>query len=85
MDKNCCVNYNKIKSLRREKGMSRPDLAAICEINILTLWRIESISDYRPTFCTISRIAKALGVSISELERDSIKIIPPGSSELQQP
>ena len=57
-----------IADLRRKKGMSQLDLAVKCEVQELTISRIEN-GRTNPTVRTLLKIAKALGVPLSELVR----------------
>ena len=57
----------KIKELLREKGLSMGKLSRISDISLNTIRRMCKDPGYSPTLHTMIDIAKALGVSISDL------------------
>lgn len=61
------VQSIKIKQLREQKGLSQERLARLADVSNNTVINIESGKQKNPTVDTISKIAKALGVSIEEL------------------
>jgi transcriptional regulator with XRE-family HTH domain len=56
----------KIKLTREEKGVTQQDLAAMCNFEKSNLSRIEA-GRSNCTLKTLNKIAKALGISITEL------------------
>ncbi len=56
-----------IKNLRKKKGLSQDKLAKLADVTHTTLVKIESGANDNPTIKTITKIAKALGVSIDTL------------------
>jgi uncharacterized Tic20 family protein len=67
----------KIQELRKQKGMTQEDLAEKTGLSVRTIQRIES-GEVDPRSYTLSQIAEALGVNITELTRES-------ESELEKP
>jgi transcriptional regulator with XRE-family HTH domain len=61
------VQSIKIKRLREKKGLSQERLARLADVSNNTVVNIESGKQKNPTVDTISKIAKALDVSIEEL------------------
>lgn len=61
------VQSIKIKQLREKKGLSQEKLARLANVSNNTVINIESGKQKNPTVDTISKIAKALNVSIEEL------------------
>lgn len=57
----------RVQQLREEAGMSREELAAKSGVSRATIWALESNSDRNTTSKTLSRIARALGVSVDKL------------------
>jgi DNA-binding XRE family transcriptional regulator len=55
-----------IKRLRAEKGMTQEDLAHAAELTTAALARTER-AEANPTWATVRRIARGLGVTMSEL------------------
>lgn len=55
----------KIKQLRESKKLSRYELAELTGLSHMTIYRVESGES--PTLKTLTKIAKALGVSVEEL------------------
>ncbi len=56
-----------IKRIRMEKGISQIDLANMCDFEKSNMSRIESGGN-NPTLLTMIKIAKALNVSLSEIQ-----------------
>lgn len=55
---------NKIKRLRKEKGIKQYDF----DVNVRTIQRLEGQKDsFNPTYLTLLKISDTLGISISEL------------------
>ena len=55
---------NKIKRLRKEKGIKQYDF----DVNVRTIQRLESPKDnFNPTYLTLLKISETLGISVSEL------------------
>jgi transcriptional regulator with XRE-family HTH domain len=55
---------NRLKQLRKEKGLSQSD----CGVDDRTIRRIESKEEiYNPSYLTLIEIAKGLSVSLNEL------------------
>lgn len=62
-----CINREKIKSLRINKGMKRNELAVKMGVSESTIWNIETDKKYDPRIYTISLLAKMLGVELKEI------------------
>ena len=56
-----------IRRIRLEKGLSQEKLARLARIALNTLAKIESGRSKEPTINTVTRIAKALGISLDDL------------------
>jgi len=56
----------RIREIRQEKGMSQPQLANSCNVEISTINRIE-LGKASPSISLLFRIAEHLGVTPSEL------------------
>ena len=56
-----------IKKYRNKIGVSQDRLSKLADITYNTIIKIESGSNTNPTIDTISKIAKALNVSVDEL------------------
>lgn len=56
-----------IKKLRKEKGISQDRLSKLADLSLNTIVNIETGNNPNPTFETLQKIAKALGVSLDEL------------------
>lgn len=61
------LQSTKIKQLREKKGLSQEKLARLADVSNNTIVNIESGKQTNPTIETVSKIAKALDVSIEEL------------------
>jgi transcriptional regulator with XRE-family HTH domain len=57
----------KLKELRKKAVLSQRDLAKLSNIAYVTICRIE-LGKQKPTFITIRKLAKALGVPPSKIE-----------------
>ena len=56
-----------IKNVRQEKGISQDRLSKLADLSLNTVVTVESGANPNPTIETLSKIAKALEVSIDEL------------------
>lgn len=55
---------NKIKRLRKEKGIKQYDF----DVNVRTIQRLEGQKDsFNPTYLTLLKISDTFGISVSEL------------------
>lgn len=61
------LQSTKIKQLREKKGLSQEKLARLADVSNNTIVNIESGKQTNPTIETVSKIAKALDVTIEEL------------------
>ena len=59
-----------IRRFRKKKGLSQEKLARLADISNNTLVKIEMGMAKEPTITTVSKIAKALDVSIDSLVAD---------------
>lgn len=57
----------KIKKYRNKLGISQDRLSKLADVTYNTIIKIESGANTNPTIDTLSKIAKALGVSVDEL------------------
>ncbi|MBT3621427.1 MAG: helix-turn-helix transcriptional regulator [Flavobacteriales bacterium] len=57
---------NRIKSIRKEKGISQSELAWRCNKDKQSIERIEN-AKVNPSIFILSQLAKALDISLSEL------------------
>jgi len=62
-----CINRDKIKSLRIEKGWKRNELAVKMETSESVIWSIEQDKKYDPRINTIVKMSKVFEVEINEL------------------
>ena len=58
---------NNIKKYRTKLGVSQDRLSKMADITYNTIIKIESGGNQNPTIDTLSKIAKALGVSVDDL------------------
>jgi len=58
---------NNIKKYRQKLGISQDRLSKMADVTYNTIIKIESGSSQNPTIDTLSKIAKALGVSVDDL------------------
>ncbi|MCD6232924.1 helix-turn-helix transcriptional regulator [bacterium] len=58
-----------IRKLRQKKGMSQDRLSKEADLALNTIVKIETGENPNPTLETLEKIAKALGVSVSDLFR----------------
>lgn len=58
-----------IRELRRKKGMSQDRLSKEADLALNTIVKIETGENPNPTLETLEKIAKALGVPVSDLFR----------------
>lgn len=61
------LQSTKIRQLRENKGLSQEKLARLADVSNNTIVNIESGKQTNPTIETVSKIAKALDVTIEEL------------------
>ena len=61
------LQSTKIKQLREKKELSQEKLARLADVSNNTIVNIESGKQTNPTIETVSKIAKALDVTIEEL------------------
>lgn len=59
-----------IRKLRQKKGISQDRLSKEADIALNTVVKIETGESPNPTVETLEKIAKALGVSMSDLFKD---------------
>lgn len=57
----------RIREIRETKGVSQLELSEKSGVTRATLWRLESEDGCEATTLTLTKIANALGVSVSEL------------------
>ena len=57
----------KIKKYRNKMGISQDRLSKLADVTYNTIIKIESGANTNPTIDTLTKIAKALGVSVDEL------------------
>jgi transcriptional regulator with XRE-family HTH domain len=57
----------KIKKYRNKLGISQDRLSKLADVTYNTIIKIESGANTNPTIDTLTKIAKALGVSVDEL------------------
>lgn len=58
---------NNIKKYRQKLGISQDRLSKMADVTYNTIIKIESGGSQNPTIDTLSKIAKALGVSVDDL------------------
>lgn len=58
---------NNIKKYRQKLGVSQDRLSKIADVTYNTIIKIESGGSQNPTINTLTKISKALGVSVDEL------------------
>jgi len=64
------INFgNKLRKLREENGYKQYDFAFDCDISEAYYGRIER-GEFSPSLKTINKIAKTLGIPISQLLKD---------------
>lgn len=61
------LQSTKIKQLREKKGLSQEKLARLADVSNNTIVNIESGKQTNPTIETVSKIAKALEITIEEI------------------
>ena len=62
-----CINRDKIKSLRIEKGWKRNELAVKMETSESVIWSIEQDKKYDPRINTIKKLSKIFDVEIKDI------------------
>ena len=73
----------KLKMIKKEKGLSNAEIAKIAETPVATVTRIFNGQTPNPTFETISRIAISMGASLDELTGLKQPEAPPISSPIE--
>ena len=58
-----------IRKIRLEKGLTQAELAWVCEVDKVFIYRIETGVN-QPTITTLFKIAKGLGISCSKLVKE---------------
>ena len=66
------VNRKRLRDLRVARGYTQEDLARASGITLRRLTDLETKSSTNPTLNTLSQIAAALGVSVSDLLTEDI-------------
>ena len=59
--------YNKLKSIRKEKGMTLEELSELCGVSAGYLCHLENGSRNHPSIEVMEKIAKALNNTIFEI------------------
>jgi transcriptional regulator with XRE-family HTH domain len=57
----------KVKELRLKKGMTQEELAEIADISYKNIQYLESKNPTCPSLLTLNKLAKAFGITISQL------------------
>jgi transcriptional regulator with XRE-family HTH domain len=60
----------RVREIAEQKGIGMNKLSRLADVNIKTIRRLYTDTLYSPTVNTLSKLAKALGVSTSELIED---------------
>ncbi len=60
----------RVREIAEKKGMGMNKLSRLADVNIKTIRRLYDDSHYSPTVNTLSKLARVLGVSTSELIED---------------
>ena len=71
MNKNRIALVNRIKSIRKEKGLSQAELARRCNVPQSTIGRIENHS-MNPSLDLIMNILSILNINIELIESDKV-------------
>ena len=58
---------DKVRQIRKQKGLTQDQLARQCDIPYTTLTKLESNVITKPSIQTVEKVAKGLGMSIDEL------------------
>ena len=58
---------NNLKKIRAQKGYSLEKVARLADLSLNTIVKIENGVNQNPTIDTLSKIAKAIGVSVDNL------------------
>ncbi len=61
------MNGERLKELRRQKGMTQRQVAIECDITQETIKLLESGRNTNPTLATVRKLADCYGVGIAEL------------------
>ena len=73
----------KLKMIKKDKGLSNAEIAKISDIPLATVTRVFNGQTPNPTFETISRIAIATGTSLDELTGLKQPEAPPIASPIE--
>ena len=57
----------KLRSLRERRGLTQKEAAQLAEVSELTVYRLESGKQTPPYMPSVTKIARAYGVSLEEL------------------
>ncbi|MEA2007478.1 MAG: helix-turn-helix transcriptional regulator [Patescibacteria group bacterium] len=60
---------NNLKKIRAQKGLSLEKVARLADLSLNTIVKIENGANQNPTIDTLSKIAKALDISVDDLIR----------------
>ena len=58
-----------IKRLRKEKGISQDKLSKLADLSLNTIVKLELDQSPNPTFETLKKVTKALGVTLDDLAK----------------
>ena len=58
-----------IKRLREEKGISQDKLSKLADLSLNTIVKLELDQSPNPTFETLKKVTKALGVTLDDLAK----------------
>lgn len=58
---------DKIRSIRKENGLTQDQLARLCDVPYTTLTKLESNVITKPSIQTVEKVAKGLGMTIDEV------------------
>jgi DNA-binding XRE family transcriptional regulator len=61
------IGWNKVKALRKERGLTQPEVAVGSGISIACLYYLEAGFESRATQKTKSKLAKFFGVEVDDL------------------
>ena len=67
---------DKIKNLRRQKGMTQQQLADACDVRLMTISNYET-GKYTPRQKTLEKIAEVLGVTVESLQDEDAFVFAP--------
>jgi transcriptional regulator with XRE-family HTH domain len=60
-------SQKKLTALRERKGLSKYRLAKMAGMHYANYWRLESGEKIRPTVATVTKVARAMGVTMADL------------------